>query len=748
MPRKTLARSDYLVLAAALAALAPMPAGAQQGGAAAAGKTNAPPGQPATAVPLEAVVIKNPADRDDRRESTATKIVVTRDELARFGDSTVADVLNRVPGVTAVGTPGRGAEIRMRGPGSGYTQILLNGEPVAPGFSLDSLSPGVIERIEVMRSATADQSAQAIAGTINIILKQTVRSGQKDFKASVSSERGHPSVNLTGQLSDRLDATSYTVAASVQTQKSSRPASILITGQDTQGQAISARTIDRDEFFDSYTLSLTPRLTWTASERDKVVADGFVSWQTFNNSIRDTRSVLFGVPPLYGDNDSLEHADIGVLRARLAWTRSLDDGANFELKAGTNHNQRNNEVHRRAVLPGQDFDTTPSLSLERFVDSTATDHGVTLNGKYRAPFAGTHAFVLGWDGERSRRSDDRIQRTPISQVEPPENLDQAYVAHVDRLAFFAQDEWQITKRWSTYLGLRWESLRTSSAGNTLDTVNNRSNVVSPILQSLWKIPETAGDQLRLGLSRTYRAPLTRDLIARRYRNYDNSPTSADFEGNPHLRPELAWGLDAAYERHLDDSSGLLSANIFLRQIEDVIQQRLRTDAEGRWVASPANMGKAKTYGIELEAKGNLRKLHKSAPLMDLRANLARNWSKLDTVPGSNNRLSSQIPLSANMGADWRPEGLPLTLGANLSLQHGGRVRLEQSRYARSSPRRLLDLYGLWKLDTDTQWRLTLSNLLHQNAVQENGYLHDGGQLTQTATYPTTVTVRLMLEMKL
>jgi hypothetical protein len=82
------------------------------------------------------------------------------------------------------------------------------------------------------------------------------------------------------------------------------------------------------------------------------------------------------------------------------------------------------------------------------------------------------------------------------------------------------------------------------------------------------------------------------------------------------------------------------------------------------------------------------------------------------------------------------------------LQHGGRVRLEQSRYARSSPRRLLDLYGLWKVDTDTQWRLTLSNLLHQNAVQENGYLHDGGQLTQTATYPTTVTVRLMLEMKL
>jgi hypothetical protein len=49
MSRQILARSDYLVLAAALAALASMPASAQQGGAAAAGKTNAPSGQPATA---------------------------------------------------------------------------------------------------------------------------------------------------------------------------------------------------------------------------------------------------------------------------------------------------------------------------------------------------------------------------------------------------------------------------------------------------------------------------------------------------------------------------------------------------------------------------------------------------------------------------------------------------------------------------------------------------------------------------
>lgn len=701
------------------------------------------------AAELAPVVVTGSADRDDRRESTATKIVVTRDDLTRFGDATVADVLNRVPGVTVSGTPGRGAEIRMRGLGNGYTQILLNGEPVAPGFSIDSLAPNLIERIEVMRSATADQSAQAIAGTINIILKQVVRSGQRDIKAAVSSERGYPSFNLDGQLSDREGPVSYTLAGSLRNQKTSRPATILITGKDTQDQPISARTIDRNELFEANTLSLTPRLTWTASERDKVVADGFISYEKIDIATRDSRTVLFGAPPLYGDNDRKENLDSSTLRTRLTWIRNLADAATFELKFGNSLNRRTSFVHRRSVLPGQTFDGTESLALERFLNSVATDNALTLSGKYRAPYQQTHAFVVGWDSESNRRSDNRIQRTPISLVEPTENLDEAYVAQVRRLAFFAQDEWEITPRWSAYLGLRWEGLRTSSAGNTLDnTVKNRSSVLSPILQSLWKVPDTAGDQVRLGLSRTYKAPGTRDLIARRFRTADNLPTSPDSEGNPDLRPELAWGLDAAYERHFDNVGGLLSSNVFIRKIDDVILQQLWTDADGRWVLSPVNKGSARTYGIELEAKGNLRKLLKAAPAIDLRFNLARNWSILSAVPGPNNRLSAQIPVTANIGADWRPDGLPLTLGGNWGLQQGGWVRLSENQFAHNSVRRTLDIYGLWKVDPSTQLRLSLSNLLQQDNVQENNYRYGGGSLEQANTYPTVATIRLQLEMKL
>src|SRR5204862_508651 len=83
------------------------------------------------------------------------KIIVGREEIDRFGDSTLGDVLKRLPGVTIQGRPGRGGAIRLRGLGNGYTQILLDAERVPPGFSLDSPTPDQIERIEILRAPTA-----------------------------------------------------------------------------------------------------------------------------------------------------------------------------------------------------------------------------------------------------------------------------------------------------------------------------------------------------------------------------------------------------------------------------------------------------------------------------------------------------------------------------------------------------------------------------------------------------------------
>ncbi|MFM2347365.1 MAG: hypothetical protein RL654_2118, partial [Pseudomonadota bacterium] len=91
-----------------------------------------PPALPAP-VPqatLERVEIRasRPDESRERRQATAAKTVIGREELERQGDATVTEVLRRQPGVTLDGRPGRGGNPRLRGLGSGYTQILINGE--------------------------------------------------------------------------------------------------------------------------------------------------------------------------------------------------------------------------------------------------------------------------------------------------------------------------------------------------------------------------------------------------------------------------------------------------------------------------------------------------------------------------------------------------------------------------------------------------------------------------------------------
>ena len=96
-------------------------------------------------------------DTEERRRATASKIVIGREEIDKFGDATVGEVLRRLPGVTTPGAPGRGGPPRMRGLGGGFTQLLIDGQRMAPGFSLESLTPEQVERIALYDAWVYDE---------------------------------------------------------------------------------------------------------------------------------------------------------------------------------------------------------------------------------------------------------------------------------------------------------------------------------------------------------------------------------------------------------------------------------------------------------------------------------------------------------------------------------------------------------------------------------------------------------------
>jgi outer membrane receptor protein involved in Fe transport len=328
---------------------------------------------------------------------------------------------------------------------------------------------------------------------------------------------------------------------------------------------------------------------------------------------------------------------------------------------------------------------------------------------------------------------------------PPLVIDESYDARVRQLALYGQDEWEFAPRASGYLGLRWEGLETRSVGNVVEKVANRSSVWSPILQALWKLPGTEKDQVRVALARTYKAPTTFELMPRRYIANNNSATSPDFQGNPALRPEIAWGLDGAYE-HYFAGGGNLSVSAYWRRIDDVILREL-FEANGVWITRPANLGRAVSRGIEMDAKLPLRTFFPAGPAIEVRLNASRHWSRVEAIPGPDNRLAAQVPFTANAGLDYQVAGMPLSLGGNFTFTSRGPVRTSLTQASYGSTQRNLDLYALWKIGPAMKLRITASNLLAQDVVGVLAYFDDAGRLDQTSTAESYRSVHALLEMQ-
>ena len=711
-------------------------------------KTEAKPGSKADAKPeatpaaageVQKVQIKG--GYNERRQDTASKTVITHEEIVRFGDTNLSDVLKRLPGVTT------GNGIRLRGLGNGYTQILLNGEPAPPGFSIDTLTPDAIEKIEIVRAASAEFSTQAIAGTINIVTKKTVQTSQRELKAGFSRRAGHYSQFANLQKSDKEGRFSYTLAGNLFHSNAENNSQNSLLGQDANGVPNFATYSPQYASNRVLGFNLNPRLNWKLENGDTMTSQSFIRHFVIENKASEQTQTLLGSPPPYPDSVTDSRNINNNLNTNLNWLHGFANGAKLDLTLGLNLTQRDSDsLYFGNASSGQGL-------LARSSNTRSRDGGMTLSGKYSITSSKAHNWVLGWDGGASSRHDQLRQQDtlPVGAGDAaaaqfkPINLDEGFSVKVNRLALFGQDEWSVNERWSVYLGLRWEGVQTASEGDKVLNSTNRSSVFSPIFQTLWKLPNTKDSQFRLALARTYKAPEVGSLNARRSFSLDNSSARPDTQGNPNLRPELAWGLDLALEHFLADG-GILSASSYVRRINDITENRLFLQ-DGRWVSMPTNASTALSRGIELEAKLPLRVLLKDAPAIDFRFNLTRNWSRVASVPGPDNRLDGQTPLSANLGIDYKASGLPLTLGGNFSFQSNGNLRTSATETSSSSPRRSLDLYALWKVSKQDQLRLTISDVLHPDYRYATRFQDEFGSLSQSNTSEYGTGVRLGLEHK-
>lgn len=135
-----------------------------------------------------------------KREDNGIVDVIKAEDIAKFPDTNLAESLQRVPGVVIDRDAGEGRNITVRGLGSDFTRVRINGvEALATtggtdssggnnrsrGFDFNVFASELFNSITVRKSASADVDEGSLGATVDL---QTARPfDYKGFKAAVSA---------------------------------------------------------------------------------------------------------------------------------------------------------------------------------------------------------------------------------------------------------------------------------------------------------------------------------------------------------------------------------------------------------------------------------------------------------------------------------------------------------------------------------------------------------------------------------
>ena len=647
------------------------------------------------------------SDLDLRRNATVARQTFGREEIDKFGDSNLNEVVRRLPGVDI-----QNGQPRLRGLGAGYTQILLNGEPAPNGFSLEQLNPAQVERIEIQKAATADQSAQSMAGSINIVLRSVPKKVQQSVRIGMAYGVEHPTPHASALYSARAGDLSYSLPLSAYEYhgRADMRASRLVpqAGADTG----FARQLAAQDMW-GHSVNTSPQLNWRIDEEQGLNLQAFLQRSDWHSKVQFD-NLAASSPALFEDpsrnsGSSRNHRLSGQWQRRFAADRKLE----LKFTGGEAANDFDNQTFRA----GQPYRRSVGDSRDR---------SFTQSGKVGQLVGEQHRLSAGWELETRRRDDER--RITVLGADQLPGIDGLPLsARIRRQAWYLQDEWELSEQWLLYGGIRREAITTRS--DTLERpVRNHSAVLSPLLHINFKPDAKGRDVVRASLTRSYKAPdlyamLARPTLSSIYPlpSQGNDSVAADRVGNPLLRPELASGLDLAYE-HYFNGGGLFSIGVFHRRVKDLVRNVTTLEdpdwaSVPRWVSRPVNLSRASSSGVELELKGPAAQLLPGwidpKTRLELRGSLNFYKSKVDAVPLPNSRLDGQQPWSGTFGFDYRARSLPLAVGANLSYTPGYVTQQTMSQALALTHSRAIDLYAQWTLNPQASLRLGATNAASQ-----------------------------------
>lgn len=637
-----------------------------------------------------------------RKQSAVATIIIGEQEIERFGDATVGDVLKRLPGVSFTGPAGVVKDARIRGLEKGYTLFLINGEPVPTAkkdrqIQVDRIPADMIERIEIIRSPSASMASDGIGGAINIVLKETAFNGTR-LRAAYGQNGSHKVGDALVQWSRRVDdldivlGLSHTVGAEDVVEDKN---TLNATGAVTQREH-KPKPVKKTETL------LLPRVTWH-NGADRLVVDTFFSEGT--EAKTETSSVTNAAGVYTKGTLKTEDKNDAVTRLGMRYEAQADWGS-WQVKAGVQKAEEDKDAlslenNASGVLTKTTLETELLEEKNQYIGLGATRS------------FGAHRVRSGVELSDTRFSAAKTKTE--NGVNKTAAADQHRVRENKRVLFI-EDQWSIAKDHTLTAGLRWEDTDRRSTDAKGTTAQTSFDHLSPSLHYRWAIAKNTN--VRASLSKTSKLP-TFDQVSPLITSKSGTLSDPDTAGNPALRPERATGWDLGVEHFFEGHRGVVGVNLYNRDVKDYIQKS--TTLEGsRYVQRPQNVSKARFWGLELD--GRLPIAHKGPHQLTLTGNHAElRGSVTDAASGRSGDVKDMPPRITSIGVEWAHRPSKWSLGFHVTHQPAFTTRglnsdsVDERKTRNAST--MLDLYVTKVVSPMAEFRLVAKNLLSVKKIE-------------------------------
>lgn len=547
------------------------------------------------------------ASAQDAGEEAST-VIYAADYFAQWQPITALDMLDRIPGQGAAGGPSNNGPSSApgnptsggRGLGSGDgNQILINGKRIAgknnsASGQLDRIPATQVKEFQIIRGTSGELDVRGSGQIVNVILFEQLSSNSISYEASVEryqdqNFRPGGTLSLSGQRGD-LDYL-FVTRSQPRYRVSIGDEYSMLGDYSLNDLVLETRTVDQS------VNELSMNLGYELSDSSSLRMNALYATQNDPAKVeRYTTNLRVSPNTLLSEREAIpserDNWEIGG-----DYELNLGNGQRFKLLAIANQANRDSARERFEMFDDNTEEKNLYLGIATVTEEQIVRASYTLNvfeeqslefGLERAQTTLDSSLSLGGLVEGG---------TPSAAVGGlvPQLVSNANSA-VEEIRYepFAIHNWTLSPTLSLESTLLYESSEITQSGD----MNNKRDFsfIKPKVDLRYN-PST-NLQLRGSIEKIVNQLSFDDFVAV---NDETDNDSNTLEGNVDLRQQWQWRYTFNGEYRLPDDLGVLNAELFYAQHEDVIDRLDSSRSEDNLQSVNGNIGDGIEMGMNLSA---------------------------------------------------------------------------------------------------------------------------------------------------